>query len=334
VHSPLLAEAIGFVHRWHMPLLFAIAGAASWFALGSRSAAQYIGERMQRLGLPLVLGTFTLVPLMLNVRWLGRPDAPSLGEMYSRFLTLNPNDLSGTQGTFAPGHLWFIGDLIVFSCLALPLFLALRRPGAQRALQTVATSPGIIYALIIPQAILYNMNVLGNVIPPYYFGLFCCGYLLMAHPGFQADIDRRLLFSTLLALVSTAVSMVMLRGVPPPGSAPWFVGGAFYLTSAWAWVLAILGAGHRWLNRASPALRYLAEAAFPFYILHEPINMLVALFVIRLPTSIAVKFTLIVLVTTALTLAVYDLVVRRVGALRFFFGIKPATARTRARLGA
>lgn len=75
---------------------------------------------------------------------------PSLGKMYTRFLTLNPNDLSGTQGTFAPGHLWFIGDLIVLSCLALPLFLALCRPGPQRALQALAASPGIIYALIIP----------------------------------------------------------------------------------------------------------------------------------------------------------------------------------------
>jgi glucan biosynthesis protein C len=137
VHSPALAEAVGFVHTWHMPLLFAIAGAASWFALGWRSGGEYLRERVLRLLVPFVFGVLTLVPLMLNVHWLGRPDAPTLGEMYSRFLTFNPNDLSGTQGTFAPGHLWFIGDLLLFSLLALPLFLALRRPGAQHLLGTL-----------------------------------------------------------------------------------------------------------------------------------------------------------------------------------------------------
>jgi len=138
VHSPALVQAVGFVHIWHMPLLFAIAGAASWFALAWRSGAAYLRERVQRLLVPFVFGVLTLVPLMLNVHWLGRPDAPSLGELYARFFTLNPNDLSGRQGTFAPGHLWFISDLLLFSLLALPLFLALRRPAAQRVLGTIA----------------------------------------------------------------------------------------------------------------------------------------------------------------------------------------------------
>ncbi len=33
VQSPALVQAIGFVHIWHTPLLFAIAGAAHWFAV-------------------------------------------------------------------------------------------------------------------------------------------------------------------------------------------------------------------------------------------------------------------------------------------------------------
>ena len=331
VHSQALGEAVDFVHRWHMPLLFAIAGAASWLALGRRSGGEYLCERVQRLLVPFVFAVLTLVPLMLNVHWLGRPDAPSLGEMYARFLTLNPNDLSGTRGNFAPGHLWFVGDLLIFSLLALPLFLTLRRPRAQRVLGTMAAWPGTVYLLVIPQCFLATTNILGNAIPPYYFAVFFCGYLLMASPRFQEAIDRQLVLSTALALVSTVLAALMLRRSPPPWSGAWFVGGELYYLSGWAWLLANPGAGHRWLNRESPLLRYLAEAAYPFYILHEPLEMLVALFVIRLQTSIAVKFTLIVLLTTALSLAVYDLVVRRIGLLRFLFGMKPAAARAPAR---
>ncbi len=220
VQSPALVEAVDFVHRRHMPLLFAIAGAASWFALGWRSGGAYLGERVKRLLVPFVFATLTLVPLMLNVHWLGRPDAPSLGEMYRRFLTLNPDDLSGYQGTFAPGHLWFVGDLLIFSLLALPLFLALRRPGPQRVLSTIAAWPGAVYLLVIPQYLVYPLNILGNAIPPYYLVVFCCGYLLMASPRFQEAIDGQLPLSTVLALVSTVISAAMLRQSPPPGRAP------------------------------------------------------------------------------------------------------------------
>ena len=42
-------------HRLRMPLLFVIAGAGLWFALGSRTAMQVLRERSLRLLLPLVI---------------------------------------------------------------------------------------------------------------------------------------------------------------------------------------------------------------------------------------------------------------------------------------
>jgi hypothetical protein len=48
-----------------------------------------------------------------------------------------------------------------------------------------------------------------------------------------------------------------------------------------------------------------------------------------LQAGIAVKYTLIVLLTTLLTLALYDLLVKRIGVLRFLFGMKLAAAKPR-----
>lgn len=57
-----LTDFNSFIHIWHMPLLFFLSGAGTWFALGFRSARQYVVERTRRLFIPLVFGTFVIVP--------------------------------------------------------------------------------------------------------------------------------------------------------------------------------------------------------------------------------------------------------------------------------
>jgi peptidoglycan/LPS O-acetylase OafA/YrhL len=79
VQSGFLVSLKDFLDRWQLEMLFYIAGAASWFALGRRSGRHYLVERVMRLLVPFLFGLVALVPLMINIRWLGRPDAPSLG---------------------------------------------------------------------------------------------------------------------------------------------------------------------------------------------------------------------------------------------------------------
>ena len=94
-----------------------------------------------------------------------------------------------------------------------------------------------------------------------------------------------------------------------------------YNFNRWWLTLACLGLGHKFLNRTNRVLTYAREAAYPFYILHLPIDTIVGLFVIRLEASIAVKFLLINVITIVLTLGVYE-IIKRVNVLRFLFGMK------------
>jgi len=51
------------IDRWVMPLLFLLSGAASWYALKSRNAGQYLLDRFKRLLIPLYgVGLFILLP--------------------------------------------------------------------------------------------------------------------------------------------------------------------------------------------------------------------------------------------------------------------------------
>lgn len=206
----------------------------------------------------------------------------------------------------------------MFSLVGLPIFRLLRLPASQRALARLASVPGAIYLFVIPLALARSVDLigLGPKDPLYYFLIFLLGYLLMSQPRFQEAIDRYLWLSFALALGAT-LAPVALPALPSMALS------LLYRLSQWMWVLTMLGAGHRWLNHDSRMLRYASEAAYPFYILHLPVDTLVAFYVIQLRISVAAKYLLIVVATTVLTLAVYDLVVKRVGLLRFCFGMKP-----------
>ena len=49
-----LSYFVEYLGPWHMPLLFFLAGASTWFALSHRSGRQYAGERFKRLFIPFI----------------------------------------------------------------------------------------------------------------------------------------------------------------------------------------------------------------------------------------------------------------------------------------
>ncbi|WP_066939674.1 acyltransferase family protein [Microtetraspora fusca] len=67
---------------------------------------------------------------------------------------------------------------------------------------------------------------------------------------------------------------------------------------------------------------YLAAAVLPLYILHQPILVAVAYGVVRWDAATPVKYVAIVAASLTLTVAAYELVVRRTRATRFLFGIR------------
>lgn len=322
-NSAFLANMAGFIHQFHMPLLFAISGAASGLALGVRSPGQYLRERALRLLVPLLFAVFVLIPPMTYLTRLARGETLSFGEHYLGFFRLDLNDLSGLQGTLTPAHAWFILYLLIFSLVALPGFLWARRAEHQPLLGRVATRLEkrlALFWLVIPLALMAAIDVLGDKNPFYYFAVFCLGYLLITDPRYPAALKRD-------APVALAVGLLfaVLRQVWQPHFATWSLPWIGYelmgQATRWLLVLALLGWGQRGLQGGGRALRYLSEAVFPFYLLHLPITTLVGYFAIRLEMPIGVNYLLIVVVSTLLTFGVYELT-RRVAVMRFLLGMK------------
>jgi len=90
--------------------------------------------------------------------------------------------------------------------------------------------------------------------------------------------------------------------------------------AGWTGVLALLGAGRHLLNVTGSFAAYMGAASYPVYILHQPILVAVAWYVLMLSVPPAVQFATIVICSALLTFAFYE-IIRKIPGIRALFGI-------------
>jgi glucans biosynthesis protein C len=311
---------VAFLNAWHMPLLFVLAGAATWLALGHRHAKAYLGERTRRLLVPFLFGILVIVPpqAFLASRFRGGHD--SVGSFLGDYWTVE-GDLSGYFGSFTPAHLWFIGYLFLFSLLAVPLLVRWRG----RQLRTG-------WLLVAMPLVLLAANELpapndGPQNPWYSLALFLAGFLLLADQRAERLVHRH--WRALLAAAAATMTTVMLvwnsgaNDTWSDGSLPDVAFALLEQANTWIWVLALLGAGKALLSRRIRGLAYASEASFPFYVLHQTVIVAVAYLLVGWNLPVWGKFLALCLAALAVTLLLYEVVVRRTAPTRFLFGMRP-----------
>jgi peptidoglycan/LPS O-acetylase OafA/YrhL len=239
-------------------------------------------------------------------------------------------------GGFTLGHLWFILYLFLFSLLALPLFLYLRRrDSGKRFMGWLAgffSLPGMIFLLAIP---LFVMAWLLDFYPSplYFITWFVYGFILLADARWERTIDQHraialVLGPILFLLVAYFNTFGWPRGIPT------WLGAVFDIYvrgfAPWFFVLAILGYGRRFLKFGNNFLRYTGEASYPAYILHQTVIVIIGFYVVQWNASILVKYVTILVAALIVTTVIYDLLVKRTNVTRFLFGMrlkkKPAEA--------
>jgi hypothetical protein len=96
-----------------------------------------------------------------------------------------------------------------------------------------------------------------------------------------------------------------------------------YGIGRWSWIVFVLSLGAQYLNVNNRVLAYSNEAVLPFYILHQTIIVCVGWFVIGWNIGILPKYLIIAVVSFAVIMILYELLVRRLNVVRFFFGMRP-----------
>jgi glucan biosynthesis protein C len=325
-----------FFYPWGMPLFFLVAGAGSWFALRRRTAGQFTRERTLRILVPFLTGTFLLGPIQLYLSWSHRTHTSVFDGTFLQFVSERlfypfPK-IFGSVGY----HMWFLGFLFCYSLLALPLFTWLKGEMGRRFTSRLAglcEHRGAILLFILPIALVRL------VLHPFFFELqswadfftfgtfFVLGYLLFSDERFLRAIRRDwpILLGVGIAatLVATPIGVSIQFEIEKEPSTFWeFLVWALIVVCGWCWTAFMLFIGMRYLDRDSRALRYGQATLLPFFVVHQPAILAIAYFVVQWQVPIAVKLPVVVLGSLAATLALYELVIRRLGFLRILFGMK------------
>ena len=344
-----------FLGVFGMPLLFFVAGAASWFALASRTGGRYAEERVLRLLVPLIFATLAITPIQVYVVTLSNPGlvsaigAPianprfldSFGSFYPQYLLSYAYFLGhpSVAGFIAfIGQLWFLLYLLVFSLLALPLFMYLRGPRGRRRIAWLAelcARPWAIFALAAPLALVDGLahaiwrgtGAIAEILV--YLACFVYGYALYADARFAQAMRRQWAPALAVGLGLLLLAEIFLVQRPPR---PYdnSVGSVFFVPLrgiiAWFWVVGLVGLFSAHVNRTSRLLRYLAEAAYPIYVLHVAAIVSVGYFVVGWEAPLLVKYIVIMAGAFIITLGVYDLLIKRLRVTRLLFGLRGAPA--------
>lgn len=325
------------IYSWHMPLFMLLAGASTWFALSKRSTGSYLNERVKRILIPLLFGIAVVIPPQTYVERVFNGDfTGNFFQFYPTFWTtgLYP------QGNFTYNHLWFLAFLFVFAVLTAPLFVFLKSERGEDVLHTLTrTLRNPVALLLLPTITIALFDLWLRPLFPttrvvindwanfvYYLQFFIYGFVLISSERILKRIDQIWGLALVGALVVTGFNLYFDWTLRYPN---W--GGrlrtqeifqVFSIFCTWCWLIAMIGFGRRFLNRQSAFLRYSSEIAYPYYILHQTVILLIAFYIVPLEWSVAAKF-LFIGFTAFFGTALLCEVVKLWNITRFCFGMKP-----------
>ncbi len=333
--------------QWIMPLFFVLSGASIYFALRFRTAKQFLQERSIRLLIPLIFGIFILSSPQVYIERLTNPVhgvAPWDGglQFSGSFWEFIPYYFQGFYlfgGNFAwmGMHLWYLLVLFLFSLLFLPLFIYFKQGKGEKLiamLVKILEKPMAIFLLGLPIALLettLNPTTLGfrtaggwNLLS--YVVFLLGGYFMVMDGRIEQVVYRHFIpalaiagFTTLLLLQPELNQLMRDKNYGSWGYTLMITLRSF---NSWFWIVGLLGMGRKFLSFSSPKLRYLSEASLPFYMLHQTIIVLIGFFIATWEIGILTKFIVLSSFTLIAIAFLYELLIRRIGLLRFFFGLK------------
>ena len=325
--------AVWFVHTWHMPLFFAVSGYLAASGLRRSSAARQIRSRLRRLGVPLIIGMLTVVPLAnffvieAAALWPRKQLVPA-----KRELTF------GHVFNLTPQHLWFIAYLLVISLLAIGVWLAIRqypKVGAtiNRGFRTLMRSWWGLPALASLSALVLVTKsgwvaggTMSNSLIPvptllaYFSIFFIFGWLLSGQDNLLEVLKRgawlRFGAGLLIAIPACALFYNSADFTGNVGTAGILVeDGHLRLLGlyavglvCWLMLFGLWGLLARYVQSESRVLRYLADASFWVYLVHIPFLVAIQSSLANTHLEVVLRYSLTVIGTLALAVGSYALV--------------------------
>lgn len=331
-----LEPAMLVLNPWRLSLLFLVSGVASRFILGKVRLAAFARGRSMRLLIPLIFGMLVIVPpqsYLQIVESLGYPQG--FADYYlHNYLAFSaqfcPNPCI-VQPTW--NHLWFVVYLWVYT-MALAGLLSLWPAAADWIGERLAAVLAGPWLLVLPCLLFAVWRLFLSPIFPSthalfgdwynhadYASAFLIGFLLARQDSIWRDIERQRWLALVLAAACFTVFVLVYVGVLPRSPMLRWIAGSAYGCYQWVAMAAVLGFARRHLTADGSVRRYLTDAIFPFYIVHQTAIIVIAHALRGSGLSAGSEAAVVISGTALACVATYE-IVRRVGWLRPLFGLR------------
>lgn len=345
---PMLA-----LNPWRLLILFIVSGAATRFMADKMTPGALFRLRNARLTPPLWFVTLVFAPPMgfVAARQWGLFQGSPLDYLGFYFTHICPGGQCSIG--FNYGHLWFVLYLFAYTVVLIgPLALSTGALQAlQRGLERTLSGWGLIiwpaaYLALarmalggIPQSMNFVWDWYSHAI---YFAGFLFGFLVAKSP----TVWTRLMHLRALTLMGALATygLLIIGAIETMGADfNWgaahvaaqghatadpklaaAIAGLLFGLDQWLWIAAAFGFAHRYLAQADgPARRYLTDAIFPFYIIHELTILVGGYYLVKLHLDLGLEAAVLIGGTALSCFATYE-IVRRISWLRPLFGLKRA----------
>jgi hypothetical protein len=329
--TPVMYPLMRITTPWRLLLLFVIAGVATRFMLDRMRPEAFIASRAIRLLVPLTFAIVVIVPPQTYVQLLQHTDySGTFFDFLFQQITGHGRWVVNGQQLPTPqmAHMWFVAYLFVYTLLIVPIGPLLKRLPAR------FFHPFVRWSAIFTAPYLF-LAVAGMFVAPFFltewhdfwsdwyaFGVFFAGFVFgyavaKCEPFFQ-ECER--IRWWMLALAIAGYALPELKYALRIEQFVKFE-VAFHQMQGWAAVLALFGFARRHLRHDGPVRRYLTDAIFPYYIIHQTVIVLAGFYLTNLHIPVWVEAPALILVTVASCMIGYE-IVRRISVLRPLFGLK------------
>jgi len=279
---------------------------------------------------PFIFGVFLLVPVQV---YLEKVDQyPSLFNFYLHmFEGIFP------VGNFSWHHLWYLLYLYLIAMLFIPFIAFSRSKGYaafERIIEKITQLRGGMILFVIP--VLASQIWLRPYFPEethaladdwaffcLYFLYFAAGFIFLGNSTIVKHIVRDRHICVFLAVIT--VVMMQIPSLKEKTGIEWLTWTHLSITMGWAMSLALLGYFKEYFNKDHPVRKPLNRAIYPFYLIHQPVLVIMAYLIIPTGFSIVVKALLIIGSCLIIIWLIYQFIITPFSFTRVIFGLKKQT---------
>lgn len=321
--NTLLTYLVDIVHLFRMPAFFIVSGYFCLLTIKRYGPYKFINIRLTRIIIPLLVTAITLNSLqMLILTTTGWKQF----DIYSYLLT----------GEWV-SHLWFLINLIIYFLVMFIFSLFVNRIPSYtytKANDILNKLPIFLILLILPLIWLtikasnkigapIYLDILGiiNIYELlFYFPFFLFGMWLRSNPDQLKKFSKINIFMSFFVICASLFAASKID--PQAGLLQTTTKEYLHTTSIWFSASICFYIFSNYANMESKLFMFLSDASYSVYLFHHIIVITIALILTKLSTDALTGFSILIILTTSLSIAIHKYIISRYKPLSFAFNGK------------